>query len=85
MAFISGIKLFENKKVRSKYDPDKETWYFSIVVIVDVFNWPAKFGQSQKLLIGVEKQTKKRMDVSRLQTSTNWNFNLMLGNFTKQM
>ncbi len=38
MAFISGIKLFENKKVRSKYDPDKETWYFSIVVIVEVFN-----------------------------------------------
>lgn len=33
---MSGIKIFENKKVRSQYDADKEIWYFSIVDIVGI-------------------------------------------------
>jgi hypothetical protein len=33
---MSGIKIFENKKVRSLYDADKEIWYFSIVDIVGI-------------------------------------------------
>lgn len=33
---MSNIKLFENKKVRSHYDSDKEVWYFSIVDIVGI-------------------------------------------------
>jgi hypothetical protein len=33
---MSDIKLFENKKVRSQYDADKEIWYFSIVDIVGI-------------------------------------------------
>ncbi|MFN4972181.1 MAG: Bro-N domain-containing protein [Bacteroidota bacterium] len=33
---MSSIKLFENKKVRSQYDADKEVWYFSIVDIVGI-------------------------------------------------
>jgi DNA-damage-inducible protein D len=33
---MSTIKLFENKKVRSQYDADKEIWYFSIVDIVGI-------------------------------------------------
>jgi DNA-damage-inducible protein D len=33
---MSSIKLFENKKVRSQYDADKEIWYFSIVDIVGI-------------------------------------------------
>lgn len=33
---MSNIKLFENKKVRSQYDADKEVWYFSIVDIVGI-------------------------------------------------
>lgn len=33
---MSNIKLFENKKVRSQYDADKEMWYFSIVDIVGI-------------------------------------------------
>lgn len=32
----SQIKIFENKKVRSQYDADKEVWYFSIVDIVGI-------------------------------------------------
>jgi DNA-damage-inducible protein D len=33
---MSNIKIFENKKVRSQYDADKEMWYFSIVDIVGI-------------------------------------------------
>ena len=33
---MSNIKLFENKKVRSQYESDKEIWYFSIVDIVGI-------------------------------------------------
>ncbi|MBK6666412.1 MAG: Bro-N domain-containing protein [Saprospiraceae bacterium] len=33
---MNNIKIFENKKVRSQYDADKEIWYFSIVDIVGV-------------------------------------------------
>lgn len=33
---MSKIQLFEDKKVRSHYDADKELWYFSIVDIVGI-------------------------------------------------
>jgi len=33
---MSNIKIFEDKKVRSQYDADKEMWYFSIVDIVGI-------------------------------------------------
>jgi DNA-damage-inducible protein D len=35
---MSNVKLFENKKVSSHYDSDKETWFFSIVDIVDTLS-----------------------------------------------
>jgi hypothetical protein len=33
---IQSIKLFENTKVRTQWDPEKETWYFSIVDVIAV-------------------------------------------------
>jgi len=33
---IQSIKLFENAKVRTQWDAEKETWYFSIVDVVAV-------------------------------------------------
>ncbi len=33
---MSDIKIFDNKKVRSQYDTEKEIWYFSIVDIVGI-------------------------------------------------
>ena len=33
---MSEIQLFEDKKVRSHFDTDKEVWYFSIVDIVGI-------------------------------------------------
>jgi hypothetical protein len=33
---MSNIKLFENKKVRSQWDTEKETWYFSVIDIIEI-------------------------------------------------
>jgi DNA-damage-inducible protein D len=33
---MSNIKLFENKKVRSHYDSEKEIWYFSVIDIIEI-------------------------------------------------
>lgn len=33
---MSSIKLFESKKVRSYWDTEKETWYFSIIDVVEI-------------------------------------------------
>ncbi len=33
---MSNIKLFESKKIRSQWDAEKETWYFSIVDVIEV-------------------------------------------------
>ena len=33
---MNNIKLFESKKIRSQWDADKETWYFSIVDVIEV-------------------------------------------------
>jgi hypothetical protein len=33
---MSNIKLFEDKKVRSHYDAEKEVWYFSLVDIIGI-------------------------------------------------
>lgn len=33
---MSAIKLFETKKVRTHWDEDEETWYFSIIDVVDI-------------------------------------------------
>ena len=32
----NAIKLFQDKKIRVKWDSDKEEWYFSIVDVVVV-------------------------------------------------
>ena len=32
----SGIKIFEERKVRTAWDEETEEWYFSIVDVVDV-------------------------------------------------
>lgn len=30
------IKLFEQKKVRSHFDPEKEVWYFSVIDVIEI-------------------------------------------------
>ena len=33
---MNEIKLYENKKIRSTWDDEKEEWYFSVVDVVGV-------------------------------------------------
>jgi hypothetical protein len=33
---MKNIKLFEQKKVRSYYDNDKEIWYFSVIDVIEI-------------------------------------------------
>jgi DNA-damage-inducible protein D len=33
---MSNIKLFENKKVRTYWDAEKEAWYFSVIDIIEI-------------------------------------------------
>ena len=33
---MSNIKLFESKKVRSLWDAEKETWYFSVIDVIEI-------------------------------------------------
>ena len=32
----TSIKLFESKQIRTKWDSDKEKWYFSVVDVIEV-------------------------------------------------
>ena len=34
----TDIKLFEEKKVRTVWDEEREEWYFSVIDVVEVFN-----------------------------------------------
>ena len=36
MSDKNKIQLFENKKIRTAWDEEKEYWYFSIVDIIDI-------------------------------------------------
>jgi DNA-damage-inducible protein D len=33
---MGNIKLFEEKKVRSHYDTEKEIWYFSVIDVIEI-------------------------------------------------
>jgi len=33
---MGNIKLFENKKVRSEWNDQKQQWYFSIIDVIEV-------------------------------------------------
>lgn len=33
---MSNIKLFESKKVRTHWDEEKETWYFSVIDVIEI-------------------------------------------------
>lgn len=36
----NSIKLFEEKKVRSKWNEEEEEWYFSVVDVMYPFRYP---------------------------------------------
>ena len=40
MAQKDQIQLFEDKRIRSAWDPEKEEWYFPIVAVCEVLRGP---------------------------------------------
>jgi hypothetical protein len=36
MYVMSNIKLFESKQVRSQWDAENETWYFSVIDVIEI-------------------------------------------------
>lgn len=67
---MSAIKLFEDKKVRSHFDPEKEIWYFSTVDIVGILTDQPTVDRARNYWKVLKKDLKKR-EMSRLQTVTN--------------
>jgi len=52
-----GIRLFENKRVRTAWDEEKEEWYFSIVDVIQVLTdneRPRKYWNDLKTKLKVE-------------------------------
>jgi hypothetical protein len=66
---MSGIKIFEDKKVRSVYDREKEIWYFSIVDIVGILTDQPTVGRARNYW----KVLKSRLLKEGNETVTNCN------------
>jgi hypothetical protein len=84
MSKENAIKLFEEKKIRSQYDANKEIWYFSIVDIVGVLTDQPTVDRARNYW----KVLKSRLVKEGNESVTNCN-QLKLqsgdGKFTKQM
>lgn len=35
---MCDLKLFERKKVRRQWDTEEETWYFSVIDVMEILN-----------------------------------------------
>jgi len=57
MAQNDKIQLFEDKRIRTAWDEEKEEWYFSIVDVVAVLTGQSK---SSNLLARTQKAFKGR-------------------------
>lgn len=54
---MKDIKLFEQKKVRSHYDTDKEIWYFSVIDVIEILTdspRPRKYWNALKTKLTAE-------------------------------
>ena len=54
---MSNIKLFEDKKIRTQYDTETETWYFSVVDVIEVLTGsprPRKYWNALKTKLKTE-------------------------------
>ena len=53
----TNIKLFENKKVRSHWDEKAETWYFSVIDVIEILSEsprPRKYWNALKTKLQLE-------------------------------
>lgn len=54
---MDKVKLFENKKVRSQWDPEKEKWYFSVIDVVEILtnsSVPKRYWSDLKIKLSQE-------------------------------
>ena len=54
---MSNIKLFEDKRIRTQYNEDEESWYFSIVDVIEVLTnspRPRKYWNALKTKLKAE-------------------------------
>ena len=54
---MDSIKLFESKKVRSQWDTEKETWFFSIIDVIEILTdspRPRKYWSALKNKLQIE-------------------------------
>ena len=53
----NSIKLFENKKVRTHWDPELEKWYFSVIDVIEVLtdsSMPRRYWSDLKIKLKME-------------------------------
>ena len=71
MAQNDKIQLFENKRIRTAWDEEKEEWYFSIVDVVAVLtDQPDQRGASWRSMGSPAKTTRRGSSQTRTTTST---------------
>ncbi len=54
---MSNIKLFEEKKVRTHWDTEKEVWYFSVIDVIEILTdspRPRKYWNALKTKLKAE-------------------------------
>ena len=69
MAQNDNIQLFENKRIRTAWDEEKEEWYFSVVDVVAVLTDQPDYQAARNYW----KVTKKRLKDEGNETVTNCN------------
>jgi hypothetical protein len=69
---MSGIKLFESKKVRTHWDQEKEKWYFSVIDVVEILTEslrPRKYWSALKTKLSAEgSELSQNMGQLKMQT-----------------
>ena len=70
---MSGIKLFEDKKIRVVYDEEKDDYYFSVVDVVEVLSGskqPRKYWNDLKRKLSLEgSELSEKIGQLKLQSS----------------
>ncbi len=66
----NAIKVFEEKKVRTVWDSDKEEWYFSIVDVIEILTEQPRNHQGARNYWKVLKNRMSKEEMKRLQIVT---------------
>ena len=74
----NAIKVFEEKKVRTVWDSDKEEWYFSIVDVIEILTEQPNHQGARNYW----KVLKNRMSKEGNETVTNCNRLLIQNNYS---